>query len=152
MAEHSFMVDVGAPPEQVFDTWVDPRRSLEWTEGMSAVSDIAGPPGRAGTRYRAGFGRAVATVEVLVGDRPRRYAWRVDLGPLSAEFDTRFERTPAGTRMTETVRTRGLLGWAWNRILSTGSYRGSFRGELRAFAEICERDRRGLATSTNQAG
>jgi hypothetical protein len=42
--------------------------------------------------------------------------------------------------MTETVRTRGLLGSLWNRILSTGSYRGSFRGELRAFARIVERE------------
>ena len=40
--------------------------------------------------------------------------------------------------MTETVRTRGVLAWVWNQVLSTGAYTGSFRGELRAFALICE--------------
>lgn len=140
MAEHSFTIQIAVPPEWAFDIWVDPKRSVEWTEGLRTVSDLSGPAGQAGTRYRAGFGRVAGLVEVLVGDRPRRYVWRVRLGPLSAEFDTRFEATGSGTRMTETVRTRGLLGWAWNRILSSGSYRGSFLGELRVFGGICERD------------
>ena len=152
MAEHSFTIDIAVPPEWAFDIWVDPNRSVEWTEGMNVVSDIDGPPGVAGTRYRAGFGRAVGTVEVLAGDRPRRYDWRVRLGPLSAEFDTRFEPTPSGTRMTETVRTRGLLAWLWNRILSTGGYRGSFLGELRVFGGICERDWRERRQSSPSPG
>jgi len=42
--------------------------------------------------------------------------------------------------MIETVRTRGALTWVWARILATGSFNGSFRGELAAFAKICERD------------
>lgn len=42
--------------------------------------------------------------------------------------------------MTETVRTAWLIAWLWNRILSTGRYRGSFRGELETFARICERE------------
>jgi hypothetical protein len=146
MAEHSFTVEIAVPPEWAYDIWVDPRRSLEWTEGMNVVSDITGPPGRAGTRFRAGFGRAVGTVEVLVGERPSRYLTRVELGPLRAEFDSRFEATATGTRMTETVRTRGLLGWFWNRILSTGGYKGSFRGELLVFAGICERDWKARST------
>lgn len=138
MAQHSFEVDIAAPPERAYDVWVDAERSVEWTQGLTRVSDISGLPGQAGTRYSAWFGRTRAAVEVTVGDRPRRYAWRVRLGPLAAEFDTRFERSGSGTRMTETVRTRGPLGWLWNRVLSTGSYRGSFRGELRAFARIVE--------------
>lgn len=143
MAAHSFEVDIAAPPELVFDIWVDPERSPEWTDGLTRVSDISGMPGRAGTRYAAWFGRTRAAAEVIVGDRPRRYAWNVRLGPLAAEFDTRFDPSGSGTRMTETVRTRGLVAWLWNRVLSTGSYRGSFRGELRAFARIVEREQSG---------
>lgn len=34
------------------------------------------------------------------------------------------------------------IAWLWNRVLSTGGYRGSFRGELRTFARICEQEMR----------
>lgn len=139
MAQHSFTVEIGAPPETVYDVWVSPARMPEWTEGLARVTDVTGEPGQAGTRYTAWFGRTAATVTVVVGERPTRFAWRVRLGPLAAEFDSRFERSGSGTRMVETVRTRGILAWLWNRILSTGRYRGSFRGELDNFARICER-------------
>lgn len=142
MAEHSFTVDIAAPPESAYDLWVNPERSLEWTEGMTRVTDISGAVGRAGTRYTAWFGGTPAAVEVTLADRPRRFAWHVRLGPLAAEFDTTFDPSGSGTRMTETVRTRGLIAWLWNRVLSTGGYRGSFRGELRMFARICEQEMR----------
>lgn len=143
MAVHSFAVDISAPPETVYDIWVDPVRMPEWTEGLTRVTDVTGEPGRAGTCYTAWFGRAAAAAEVVVGERPARFAWRVRLGPLAAEFDSRFEPSGSGTRMIETVRTRGLVGWLWNRVLSTGRYRGSFRGELETFARICELEAEG---------
>ena len=142
MAEHTFEVEIAAPPETVYDIWTNPERSPGWTEGLTRVTDVTGAPGQAGTRWTAWFGRTAASVQVTVGQRPHRFAWRVRLGPLSSEFDSTFEPSPSGTRMAETVRTRGVIGWAWNRILSTGSYRGSFRGELQAFARICEREGR----------
>jgi polyketide cyclase/dehydrase/lipid transport protein len=142
MAQHTFTIDIAAPPETVYDIWVDPERSLEWTEGLTKVTDISGELGRAGTSYRAWFGPTASRVQVVVGERPRRFAWQVRLGPIAAEFDSSFEPSSSGTMMTETVRTTGLISWLWNRVLSTGSYRGSFRGELRAFARICEREAR----------
>lgn len=140
MAEHSFAINIPSPPEFVYDLWANPERSVEWTEGMTGVTDIACSPGEAGARYKAWFGRSPATVEVTKAERPTRYAWHVRLGPFAADFDSAFERTGSGTRMTETVRTAGLIAWLWNRILSTGRYRGSFRGELETFARICERE------------
>lgn len=142
MAQHTFRIDIAAPPETVYDIWSDPARSPEWTEGLTKVTDISGPVGRAGTSYTAWFGRAGARVDVIAGDRPRRYAWRVRLGPIAAEFDSSFEPSTSGTTMTETVRTAGPVAWLWNRVLSTGTYRGSFRGELREFSRICEREAR----------
>lgn len=138
MTRHAFTIEIAAPPETVFDIWVDLDRIPEWTEGLTRVTDRVGPAGRAGTRYKAWFGRAAARVEVLVGERPRRYDWRVRLGPLVAEFTTELVDSGTGTRLTETVRTRGLLGAIWSGILSTGSWKGSFRGELATFARICE--------------
>lgn len=111
----------------------------EWTEGLTRVSDVDGTPGQAGTRYTVWFGRSSSAVEILASDRPRHVTWRVSNRLLTAEFETRFETRPHGARLTETIRTRGLIGWIWARILGTGSYTGSFRGELRVFAAICER-------------
>lgn len=140
MAAHSFSVEIAAPPGTVYDLWMSPDRWPEWAEGMTRVSDLDGAPGQPGARWTVWFGRTSATVAVVVGERPRRFTWRVRLGPLSAEFDATFDPSGSGTRMTETVRTRGVLGWLWNRVLSTGSRRGSFRGELQTFARICERE------------
>lgn len=141
MAEHRFAIEIMAPPETVYDVWVDPSRMPEWNEGMSKVTVISGEPGRPGTRYSVSFGRRTAAgAEILIAERPTRFAWRLRLGPLTAEFDSTFEASPGGTSMTEAVRTRGVVGWAWNRILSTGGYGGSFRGELKTFKAICERE------------
>lgn len=140
MAANSFTIDIAAPPEIAYDIWVDPTRMPEWNEGVTRVTDVIGLPGHARTRYTVRFGRTAAAAEVMVGERPHRFARRVRLGPLAAEFDSTFDMSGSGTRMTETVRTRGLIGWLWNRALSTGRYRGSFRGELDAFARICERE------------
>lgn len=140
VAEHSFVIEIAAPPETVYDTWIDPNRMPEWTEGLSRVTDVIGLPGQTGTRYTVWFGRTSAAAEVMIGERPTRFDWRVRMGPLAAEFQSSFHASGDGTRMSETVRTRGLLAWLWNRILSTGRYRGSFRGELETFRRICERE------------
>lgn len=140
MGDHAFVIDIAAPRETVFDLWMDVGRMPEWTEGLTRVTDVRGALGRAGTRYSAWFGRSRADVEILVGDRPHRVGWRVRIGPLAAEIHAVFDDAVGGTRMTETVRTRGFIAGAWARILATGGYRGSFRGELRHFAAICERD------------
>ena len=52
-----------------------------------------------------------------------------------------FEPEGAGSRVTLQVRTEGLLPGIAGRLLATGSYRGSFRGQLRSFARLAERER-----------
>ena len=144
-------IDIGAPPVRVFDLWVDVERMPEWTEGLTRVTDVSGPTGEAGTRWSAWFGRSRAGAEIVAADRPRHVAWTIRFGPLAAEIDCRFEPVAAGTRMTETIRTRGLVGGMWRRILSAGTYRGSFRGELATFARLCERDSRAVADGQLEA-
>jgi hypothetical protein len=45
-----------------------------------------------------------------------------------------------GTVLTQTLRTQGFLSAIAARIFATGSYRGSFRGELAEFARLAERE------------
>jgi hypothetical protein len=54
--------------------------------------------------------------------------------------------------MTETIRARGVIGWVWARILATGSFKGSFRGELMRFAQICKRDQASLEHAMDGSG
>jgi len=140
MSRYVFSVDVDAPRESVFDLWVNVDRMPEWTEGLTRVADLRGQPGIVGTRYTVWFGRTAGTVEVLEAERPRSFASRVKAGPLTADIAATLEADGARTRLTETITTSGVLGWVWARVLATGTFRGSFRGELMRFAEICERE------------
>lgn len=143
MSQYVFSVDVAAAREPVFDLWVNVDRMPEWTEGLTRVADLTGQPGQAGTRYTVSFGRTAGSVETLAAERPRSVRWRVKAGRLTAEISAAFEAVEAGgarTQMTQTITTSGVLGWVWARVLATGSFRGSFRGELMRFAKICERD------------
>lgn len=140
MTRRSFSVEIAAPPEHVFDLWVDTDRMPEWTEGLTRISDVSGERGQVGTRWVSWFGRSRTTAEVIEADRPRVVAWRVRAGPISATIAATFAATGTGTRLVETIGTTGVVGWVWSAILGTGSYRGSFRGELAVFARICGQD------------
>ena len=44
------------------------------------------------------------------------------------------------TRMIQEFQTDGLIAGAMGRVFSIGSFKGSFRGELKEFARIAELD------------
>lgn len=138
MAEFTLTRDIAAPPECVFDLWVNLERMSEWSG--ERVTDLVGVAGETGTHCFVGYGRWRAPVEVIDGRRPTTYAFRVSWGPVTAEFRAEFAAIPGGTRLTQILRTRGPLAWIWARILATGSYAGSFRGEMATFARIAERE------------
>lgn len=152
MSRYVFSVDVAAPRGAAFDLWVNVDRMPEWTEGLTRTTDLSGQPGQAGTHYTVSFGRSAGSVETLAAERPRSVTWRVKAGRLTAEISAAFEADGAMTRMTETITTSGVLGWVWARVLATGSFRGSFRGELMRFAEICERDQLARERAMNLSG
>ena len=39
MGEYRFSVHVDAPPESVFELWVDPDRAPEWIGGLTPITD-----------------------------------------------------------------------------------------------------------------
>ena len=140
MGYYRFEVDVAAPQEQVFDLWVNLDRMREWVEGVRKVTDITGLPDRVGSRYTVWFGPLRSPTEVLEADRPRLLRTRFGHWMLRGEMRVTFAPSDGGTRVTQEFRTEGLIPAVAARIFATGSYTGSFRGELKAFARLAERE------------
>jgi uncharacterized protein YndB with AHSA1/START domain len=138
MAQYRFSRHVAAPPEQVFALWTDLDRAHEWIAGLTRVTDVSGPIDRVGTRYTAWFGSMKSPSEVVAVERPRLFTSRFGSRLLRGLNSATFEAEADGTRLTQLFTVEGLLPRLAARIFATGSYRGSFRGELTEFARIAE--------------
>jgi len=138
VARYTFTTDVQAPLEVVFDLWTNLDRMAEWVGGVKEVTDVTGPIDAVGTRYTVCFGRMRSFTEVIEADRPRRFATRFGNRILRGQNSTTFEAAGNGTRLTQTLETEGLIAAIAARIFALGSYRGTFRGELKAFARLAE--------------
>jgi uncharacterized protein YndB with AHSA1/START domain len=134
-------LDIAAPPDRVFATWMDLDRMIEWVGGVTRVTDLTGPIDVAGTRYTVWFGPMRSRTEILEVERPRHVRTRFGNLILRGESDVRFDPTPSGTRLTQVFRTRGWISAMTSRIFASGSYEGSFKGELEKFRAIVERER-----------
>lgn len=139
MANYSFTINVAAPVEQVFDLWTNLDRLLEWLVGLKKVTDVTGPSDRVGTRYIAWFGRSGSPTVVLDAERPTHYRTRFGNWMLAGENDAIFDQMGVMTRVTQTFRIEGVVPALFARLFATGSYKGSFRGELKTFKSLCER-------------
>ena len=148
MGEYSFTVHIEATPEVVFDLFTDLDRMHEWVGGVTRITDVSGPLGEAGSSYTVWFGRMRSPTEVLEAERARLYKSRFGHFVLRGEMEATFAPEGDGTTMTERFRTEGLIPAIAARIFATGSWRGSFRGELETFALIAEREARGDPSSS----
>jgi uncharacterized protein YndB with AHSA1/START domain len=138
MAEHRLTIDIASRPDDVFALWMDLDRMTEWVGGVTRVTDVSGPIDVAGTRYTVWFGRISSPTEILEMDRPHHVRTRFGNLIMKGESDVRLDPTPEGTRLTQVFRTRGLVSAIAARLFATGSYEGSFRGELEKFRAIAE--------------
>jgi hypothetical protein len=59
---------------------------------------------------------------------------------LRGETVVTFKPDGSGTRLTLGFRPEGLIQAVAARLFATGSYRGSFQGELNTFARLAERE------------
>jgi uncharacterized protein YndB with AHSA1/START domain len=139
MSRYTFSVDVAAPPERVFDLWTDLDRMREWVGGVTRVSDVSGPIDQVGARYTVWFAKMASPTEVIAVERPHHIRTRFGNRLLRGITDARFQPTQGGTRLEETLETEGFVSALFARIFATGTYKGSFRGELEAFARLAER-------------
>ena len=142
MSTYQFGLRIDAPPDLVFDLWTDLDRMGEWIGGVTKVTDVSGPPGEAGTTYTTWFGNVSSRTEVLEAERPKMIRTRFGSWLLRGESKATFEPEGDGTRLTQEYRVQGLIPRVMARIFATGSYRGSFRGELNDFARLAARDAR----------
>jgi uncharacterized protein YndB with AHSA1/START domain len=142
VGHHRFVVEVRAPREQVFDLWTDLDRAHEWIEGLTRITDVTGPVTTAGTRYTAWFGRMRSPSEILQVDRPRLVTTRFGSWLLRGVEQATFEDQSHSTRLTQEFWTSGIISAVMARIFAFGSYKGSFRGELKSFARLAEREAR----------
>ena len=146
MSKYRFEVDIAAPREQVFALWTNLDRAAEWIGGVKDVIDISGPLDQAGTTYTVRFGNwATSPTTVTAVERPSHFATRFGNTLLRGENNATFEERGTGTHLTQEFRVHGFLPRIMARIFATGSYQGSFRGELNHFKEICEREAAGSA-------
>jgi uncharacterized protein YndB with AHSA1/START domain len=140
MATYRFSVDAKAPREVVFDLWTALDRMPEWVGGVTRVTDVTGPVDVVGTHYTLWFGRMRSPTEVIDVERPRHFRSRFGNWLLRGETDSTFDEVDGGTRITEEFHTIGVIPAIAAWVFSRGSYRGSFEGELRAFAKLAERE------------
>lgn len=140
MATHSVSLRIDAPPERVFDTFMNLERMPEWVGGVTAVTDVTGPVDQPGTRYTVHFGPMASPTEILEVERPWSVRTRFGNLILKGESTATFEAEAGGTRLTQEFRTRGIVSAIMARIFATGSYRGSFRGELETLRDLIQRD------------
>jgi uncharacterized protein YndB with AHSA1/START domain len=143
MPTYTFTTHVAAPIEVVFDLWTNLDRMREWVGGVTRVTDVSGPVDQVGTRYTTWFGRMKSPTEVVEAERPRLFATRFGNVILRGTNRTILEPDGDGTRITETFQTVGLIPAISARIFASGSYRGSFQGELEAFARLAEAESAG---------
>ena len=139
MGDYRFEIRIKATPERVFDLWTNLDRMKEWIGGVTRVTDVTGPLDVAGTRYTVWFGRMASPTEVLAVERPRHFKTRFGSRLLRGTNEATIEADGTGTRLTQRFVTRGVISAVAARIFATGSYRGSFRGELAEFARLAER-------------
>jgi hypothetical protein len=140
MGEYTFTNRIQAGPEAVYDLFIDIHRMHEWTEGISRVGEEVGPPGQVGSTYTLWFGSMRSPTTILEAERPRRYRTRFGNRLLRGEMSATLEPDGDGTLLTETFITEGLIPAIAARIFATGSWRGSFKGELASFRRIVERE------------
>ena len=110
------------------------------------MTDVRGPAGRTGTTYTVWFGpwRAMSSpTQVIRAQRPHHVRERFGRILLRGIQGATFEPDGTGTLLTQTFHIEGLLPRIMARIFTTGSYRGSFRGELQTFVALAEREAQG---------
>lgn len=149
MGRHSFTIDIAAPQEKVFDLWTNLDRMGEWIVGVKKITDVSGLPDQVGSSYVVWFGRSGSLATVLDAERPSRYRTRFGNWMLRGENNASFEQIGDKTRVRQEFRTEGFVPAIFGRLFATGSYKGSFRGELEAFKRIAEREAHGEGLTTH---
>jgi uncharacterized protein YndB with AHSA1/START domain len=140
VSRYRISVDIDAPREHVYDLWIDLTRMREWVGGVSGVTDVVGSPDQAGSRYVVHFGPMKSRTEVLIAERPRVFRTKFGNVLLRGESEAYFEDIDGRTKLVQDFEVHGIIPRITARIFASGSYQGSFQGELNTFKAIAERE------------
>lgn len=151
MGEYRFSIRIAASPEQVFDLWVNLDRAHEWIRGLTSITDRVGDPGTTGATYVTRFGPVRSPTMVISAERPRRIVTKFGNWYLRGENEATFTPEGEGTRLEQTFRTVGVIPAITARIFASGSYQGSFKGELEHFARLAEAEAKAKAADASAA-
>ncbi len=119
--EQSVTVEIGAPPQRVWEVLTDVERWSEWTETVTRVQRLDDGPLRSGSRARISQPKIPETEYVVTEFEPgRSFTW-VATGPgVTTTARHLVEDLPGGrTRVRLAVEQAGLLGVVMGRF-----YRG----------------------------
>lgn len=140
VSRYRISVEIDAPRAHVYDLFIDLTRMREWVGGVTSVTDVVGTPDQAGSTYVVHFGPMKSRTEVLVAERPTVFRTKFGTFLLRGESEAYFEDIQGRTRVVQDFEVKGIVPRIAARIFASGSYQGSFQGELNAFKAIAERE------------
>ena len=122
MASFTFVREVDAPPEVVFDVLTDHRRYAEMTPLRKSVLEREGEPAPNGVgsiRVLSAVGPPLRE-ETIVYERPSRFSYKLLSGlPVRDHVGTvSLEQSAAGTRVTYAVRTNATVPFGGGVVIA----------------------------------
>lgn len=143
MGQRQVSVDIGAPPERVFDLFTDAQRVGEWQTGVKSV-DATGSLAQVGSTWTVRYGGPF-TVKgtVLEAQRPVSHRQRFSemMGLVTCTTTARFVAAGSGTRATfdlDYLVVGGPIGRLFDEMVG-GEIVGRFNKDLVGLKAIAER-------------
>lgn len=112
MSDFRFVVDVLAPPFQVWETLLDVERWPEWTQSATSITRLEPGPLALGSRAKILQPKLIPAVWRVTefDDREHVFTWATSKPGIKVTSSHMVERTDNGSRVTLTVTYSGLLG------------------------------------------
>lgn len=141
MGAHEYSVWIGARPEDVWRTYVDPSRLPEWQTGSPVIENVHDAGGQPGSSYTASRSPGSARTVVISADPPHRIVTKtVAYFGLKFDVDSRLQPQADGTLLrlratTHWPRGFGLVGKVVERGILSRSEARKELGNLKALIE-----------------
>lgn len=138
MRRFSTSIDIGAPPERVYDVIVDVERWHEWTPSITRATLRSGPPLTVGSLAIVRQPKLPPAMWSVTDVQPGRgFTWQSRAPGLRVVGIHSVEPAPGGSRATLAIEIRGLFGPLWARLSKaiTERYIGFEAAGLKARSE-----------------
>lgn len=112
MADFSFVIEIIAPPFQVWETLIDVERWPGWTESVTSIERLDDGPLAVGSRARILQPKLIPAVWQVteLNERDHIFVWKTGKPGVKLTASHIVERTALGSRVTLKLTYGGLLG------------------------------------------